>query len=216
MSEQSGWPHPGQWPGWQPPTPVRPPAMDRAVWLLRLGAALTAVGTVVNLLLNDPNDFGQSSNFGGPNNVVDDGTLDAIGYTSAGFTLLVSVGVWLWMSWANGRGKAWARTLATVLGCVNAGFWLLGVAALAILQSDLVGDSSPRLWTGSVTTLATLVAGFSALWLMYRPESSEFYAASSAPRPPYGWPAYGPPYPNQYQQPQYPQQPPPPPGSSSP
>ena len=39
---------------------------------------------------------------------------------------LISIGLWLWMAWANGRGKGWARTVAAALAWTNAGFWLIG------------------------------------------------------------------------------------------
>jgi hypothetical protein len=198
----------GNW----PPTPVRPPAMDRAVWLLRLGAALTVLGGVVNLLLTDTSGSVTDSGFGRSNNALDDSTVEAVAYVSAAITTGVIVSLWLWMAWANGRGKTWARTVATVLGCIYGGFWLIGVAALAILPTDFAGQRLGARLIGSALSLATLLVGIGALWLMYRPESDAFYAAGSAPRylPPYPpYPPYSPyppypPYPPSYGYPQPP------------
>jgi hypothetical protein len=179
---------------------------------MRLGAVLTVVGTVLNLLLTDPGAPVADSGFGRANDTINDGTVQAIGYSSAAFTVLLGVGLWLWMAWANGKGKAWARTLATVLGCMYGGFWVLGLAAVAILDAELGAQPRAARLIGSSVGLVTLLVGSYALWLMYRPESSAFYAASSLPPPPAGWPAHYPPaYPYQYPR----QAPPPPPAGSS-
>src|SRR3954453_23751445 len=94
MSDPGAWPPPNPpasppptypWPGWQPPQqawwpgpPVRPPAMDRAVRLLWLGAGLTVVATVVNAVLTDPGDVGAGTSFGRGDRPLDDSTVSAI------------------------------------------------------------------------------------------------------------------------------------------
>ena len=214
----------GQWPGWQPPpvqawapqpwttpTATRPPAMSQAVMLLRLGAVLTVVGAVINVLLTDANNVG-SSPFGGSSTTMDDSAVKAVTYVSAAITALVGVGLWLWMAWANGRGKSWARTVATVFACINGGFWMIGAVAVALIHTDYSGQSWAVRLIALAVSLATLVVGLYALWLMYRPESDAFYAATSDQPPPGAWSAYYPPggypYPYAYQ--------PPPPASALP
>ena len=32
---------------------------------------------------------------------------------------LIAIGLWLWMAWANGRGRGWARVLSAVLFGIN-------------------------------------------------------------------------------------------------
>jgi hypothetical protein len=188
--------------------------MDQAVMLLRLGAVLTVVGAVVNVLLTDANDVA-SSPFGGPSTTMDDGAVKAVTYVSAALTALVVVGLWLWMAWANGRGKSWARTVATVFACINGAVWVIGIVAVAVIRSDYSGQSWAVRLIGLAVSLATLLVGLYALWLMYRPESDAFYTASSAQPSPVAWPAYYPPggYPYPYP---YPYQTPPPPPAPPP
>jgi hypothetical protein len=195
--------------------------MDRAVSLLCVAAALAVVGLAIGLLTADPSGWQANSRFGGSNDVFDDGEVRAIGYASAVFTTAVSVGLWLWMAWANGRGKSWARTVATVLACLYGGSTAVGVVMLAIVPDLLEQSWSARI-PGYALSLTTLLVGGYALWLLYRPESSAFYTASSPPSP--GWPTtYPPPYPPPYPPypppypPSYepPRQPPAPPGSAA-
>jgi hypothetical protein len=186
--------------------------MNRAVVLMGAGAALTLVATAVNLLAIDPADWGSGSSFGRSHEMFGDDVTRAVGYTSVVVSALVSVGLWLWMAWANATGKAWARTVATVLGCVYAGSWALGIVVYAIVP-DFAGSSWSARLPGYAVSLTTLLAGGYALWLMYRPESQAFYDASSPPRPPTAFPARDPYYPyppsHGYQPP-----PPPPPGGT--
>jgi hypothetical protein len=65
--------------------------------------------------------------------------------------LLIAAGLWVWMAWANGRGKNWARIVSSVLLGLNTVYlfftvsrggittifvglgWLLGVGAIVLL-----------------------------------------------------------------------------------
>src|SRR3954463_12967548 len=135
---QTGWQGPaGSWQPqeWPQGPPPRPPAMERAVRLMWVGAALQAVGTVANLLLTDPADPGPG--FGRPNDGLDDSTLTAISYTSALIGGAVVCGLWLWMAWANGRGRNWARIVATVFGCIAAVTSVGSLAVLLVVRPEL-------------------------------------------------------------------------------
>ncbi|AYY14760.1 hypothetical protein EF847_20740 [Actinobacteria bacterium YIM 96077] len=86
-------------------------------------------------------------------------------YASGVGMLIVGILLWLWMARANKRGRYWARIVATILGgmyIIFALFSLLGALTLA-----------------SVITAVTIAIAASALVLMYRPESSEYYRAMS-------------------------------------
>lgn len=76
--------------------------------------------------------------------------------------------LWGWMAWKNGGGRRWARTLATVLGALN-------VAFLAFALLVVSSDGNPFLMSalGIEMLLAPVI-----LVLLWRPESTDFYAAS--------------------------------------
>jgi hypothetical protein len=74
----------------------------------------------------------------------------------------IGIALWLWMAWANGQGKNWARILSTVL---------FGLATL-----DLIGVfSQPKTALGLVFPVLTWLLGLGAIWLLWRPESSAFF-----------------------------------------
>jgi hypothetical protein len=43
---------------------------------------------------------------------------------------LITIGLWLWMGWANGRGRSWARIVAAVLFGINTLDLLISLFAL--------------------------------------------------------------------------------------
>jgi hypothetical protein len=77
--------------------------------------------------------------------------------------------LWLWMAWKNNAGRNWARVLSSVFfGLISLG--LLGAIAGAATHSESV----PAL----LLTLIEWGAGLAALILLWRPESSQFFAAA--------------------------------------
>ena len=82
----------------------------------------------------------------------------------------IGIALWLFMAWANGKGKSWARIVATVL------------AALYIV-SFLVNAASGQMTGASmVLSILTLLVAIGTLVMLWRKDSSEFYRAQSAPR----------------------------------
>jgi hypothetical protein len=93
----------------------------------------------------------------------------AVGTAVAVIIGLISVGLWVWMAVMNRKGRSWARIVATVLGGLNIVFTVIG------LTQD-VG-------IGTIVNIVTIVLAAAILWLLYRPESSAYYAAmSGSPR----------------------------------
>ncbi|HEY9375542.1 MAG TPA: hypothetical protein VIQ02_00420 [Jiangellaceae bacterium] len=78
---------------------------------------------------------------------------------------LISVGLWLWMAQANGRGEAWARIVATVLFGLN-------VVLTAYNLAQTTGF-------GVVINITAIVLSGAILWLLYRKDSNAFYAAGT-------------------------------------
>lgn len=173
---------PGQWPSDAPAAQPGPWASDyrspaagpmakpqtilQAVKLMYVGAGLTVLGVLASLLQVDTiRDSIEDSDSSLTSSEVD----SAVAFTMAFIvvTALIGVGLWLWMASANGNGKSWARVVATVLGGLNILFTLLGVVS---------GGSTPLSLLISVVNL--VLAGY-ILWLLWRPESTQYYEAMS-------------------------------------
>ncbi len=148
----------------------QPPSIKTAVMLMRVGAAVSVISILVGLVtlgaLKDEvrqqlEDAGTSFS---------ESDVDTLYGVSVGIIIvsgLIGVALWLWMASANGKGKRWARVVATVLGVINALSFLFAVTAGSqTLLSSLVGAAS-------------LIVGVSALVFMYRRDASAFYAANS-------------------------------------
>ncbi len=80
--------------------------------------------------------------------------------------LLAGVGLWLWMAATNKKGKSWARIVATVFGGLNIVYTLFGLGANGGISL--------------VFSLISVALAGAILWLLYRKDSSEYYAAVSA------------------------------------
>ncbi len=83
---------------------------------------------------------------------------------------LIGVSLWAWMAWKNGQGRPWARIVATVLGGLN----LLSTLS-AVSLGNVTGASIAVSVVGLVLALVILA-------MLWRKESSEFYAARSRPQ----------------------------------
>jgi hypothetical protein len=71
---------------------------------------------------------------------------------------LVLIALWLWMAWANGQGRNWARILSTA------------VVGLATLQ--LFGEHGI---VQLIFAVLTWLIGAAAVWLLWRPASNAFF-----------------------------------------
>src|SRR5690625_2044653 len=178
--------HEGQVPpGYQqPPAYGQPPAFDptaagygqpvqapksilNAVKLMYVGAALSVLGVILGFATAGAieDDLRQQ------NPVFTDAEIDAGMNFVIGFTVviaLIGAALWIWMAIMNKKGRSWARTVATVLGGLNILFTLLSFAQ---------GASGASL----ISNLISLALAGGILFLLYRPESSDYYAAQSRP-----------------------------------
>jgi hypothetical protein len=81
---------------------------------------------------------------------------------------LIAIGLWLWMAWANGRGRSWARVVSAVF---------FGINTLDLLISLLLVHAVAALIIGVVIWLV----GLGAIVLIFTRESGPFY--KQPPRP---------------------------------
>jgi hypothetical protein len=77
--------------------------------------------------------------------------------------------LWLWMAWKSNAGRNWARVLSSVF---------FGAAI-----SGLLGSVADRRWTPALLVfLIECGVGLAAVILLWRPQSSQFFAAARQPK----------------------------------
>lgn len=129
---------------------------------MQVGAAMSALGIVFAFLSRDTiRDQIVEDDPSLTSSEVDTAVAVGLGFTVV--VGLIAVGVWLWMASANGQGKTWARTTATVLGGLNVLFTLIGLTT---------GQSTGISIVVSVIGLLIAVA---ILVYLYRPDSNQFF-----------------------------------------
>lgn len=164
---------PGYGPGYVPAGPpahhgpaAQPESMKKAVLLMRIAGVLALLSLVLVFTMRDTIE----EMIRDDNPTASDSTIDAavgFGITFALIFGLLGAGLWFWMAWANGEGKTWARTLATVFFAVS----VLG------LFSNLA-QPSPAI--SKLLGVVQFLLGLGAIIFMYRPESSHYYRQRSA------------------------------------
>lgn len=156
-----------------PAEPVtRPRSMDLAVLLMRVGAGLSVLSLVAVFLLGDQIRTAVEEGLQESGTSLDPAAVDAAVAVATVFGVifgLFGAGLWLLMAWANGRGRSWARIVATVLfGISVAGF--------------LFALTQPQAGIELVLDVLTVLLGGAVMVLLWKRESSAYYAAMSARR----------------------------------
>lgn len=166
-TEPPAWSGPAQQQPYGQPPAEPPKSILTAVKLMYVGAGLAVLSLVLALVLRD--DVREDT----IDQLVDGGTSPADAESMAdslvAFSIVSAVIIivlWLWMASANRKGKQWARVTATVLGGLNILFTLLSLFS---------GGGGLNLL---VSVITLVLAGY-ILWLLYRPESTTYYQASS-------------------------------------
>jgi hypothetical protein len=145
-----------------PSGPALPPPVQMAIRLMWIGAALSAVSAVVaattvsslrDAILKVHPGYSAAQVHSAERG-------QAFLYILIG---VISVGLWLWMSFVTRTGKGWTRIVATVLFGVNTLYTALTLAATAL---------------GLVFVLLLWLAGLAATILLWRRPSTEFYRSS--------------------------------------
>lgn len=170
--EQGGSPY-GQQPYGAPQPPAEQPGSVRtAVMLMRVGALLSLLSLLTTFLFRDQIRDQVEETLEAQGTTITADTVDAavaVGTAFAVFFGLIGVALWLWMAWANGKGKGWARIVATVLFALSA-------------VSFLFSFTQPQPLLNTVVGLVNLVLGAAIVFLLWKRESSAWYAAMSGPR----------------------------------
>lgn len=147
----------------------QPPSIRTAVLLMRAGAAVSLIGLVVTLFTLDTLKDEVRAQLGASDASFSSADLDTAFNAAVVFAIvfgLIGVGLWLWMAWANGKGRKWARVVATVFGVINVLSFIFVITAGSATTPSLI-----------VSVLSVLV-GVAALFYLYRPDASQFYSAA--------------------------------------
>jgi hypothetical protein len=75
---------------------------------------------------------------------------------------LIAIGLWLWMAWANGKGRNWARILSSVF---------FGINTLDLL----VSVAQPHAGISVVFSVIVWLVGLGAILLIWSKQSAPFY-----------------------------------------
>jgi hypothetical protein len=145
--------------------PPAPPSIKTAMKLMYAGAALSAISFIVGL-----------ATIGSLRQAIIDAstkkltasqihTAEVAGVATVIVVGLIGVGLWLWMAYANGRGKNWARIVASVLFGLNT----LGLVT-AVSRPSAVGTK--------IFDVILWLIGVGAIYYLWRPDSSAYYAQS--------------------------------------
>jgi hypothetical protein len=158
-------------PGGTVPEPSRaePPASVRnAVRLMYAGAALSAIVVIVtlvtiaslkvNILAHYPHYTATQRH-----------TAEVAAVISSIIGGLIAIGLWLWMAWANLRGRNWARIVAAVFFGINTLDLIVSFARVHAVGSVIV---SILVW----------LVGLGAIVLLFNKESAAYFKQPSAPR----------------------------------
>jgi hypothetical protein len=142
-----------------------PPVISYAVKLMYAGAAVNVIGLIVGLAT--AGDLRSAIEKAQPKLTATQVTNTERFLISATVVSgLIGVGLWLWMAWANGHGKSWARILSSVF------------FAIATLNTA-AGFAQPGDVLSRIFTAAVWLVGLGAIALLWRPESTAYYRACS-------------------------------------
>jgi len=160
------YPSAGQAP--EPARPQPPPSVVQAVRLMYAGAVVSAVSLVVGLATTGSlrTALHKSDPSLTPSQLHTAQTALVVGSVIIG---LIGIGLWVWMARTNQAGKSWARIVAAVLFGLDTLFLLLGVARAGAAAGTLV-------------SILTWLIGGGAVILLWRKDSSEYFAEQSAPQ----------------------------------
>ena len=152
----------------EPARPEPPASVRNAVRLMYAGAALSAIVVIVtlvtisslkaNILAHYPHYTATQVH-----------TAEVAGVITAIIGGLIAIGLWLWMAWANGRGRSWARIVAAVFFGINTLDLIVSFARVHAVGSLIV---SILVW----------LVGLGAIVFLFSKESAAYFAAQRSAR----------------------------------
>lgn len=151
---------------------TRPKSMDLAVRLMQAGGVLSILSLLSVFLMQGSLKESVAKQMRDADPSVSQSTIDAaitVGIAIGVVMGLIGAALWFWMAAANGKGRSWARIVATVFFAISL---LMTVLSFGSAQSVL----------SRVLGLLSLAIGAAAIFFMYQKESTAYYNAVSGPR----------------------------------
>jgi predicted membrane-bound spermidine synthase len=152
----------------QPQEPVRmepPSSVLNAVRLMYVGAALSALEIVLSLVtIGSLKDAIRTASPTFTTDQLHAAEAVAIGSVIVGG--LIGIGLWLWMAWANRKGRNWARIVSTVL---------FGINTLGVFFSL----ARPHASISLIFTILVWLVGLGAIVLIWNKQSAPYYQQSN-------------------------------------
>lgn len=140
----------------------KPQAVRIAQFLMYLGGALSLLNIVVVLVMRDQL-FDQIRDSTGSELTESQIELAVnVGIVLGVVGGLIGVGLWLWMAWANGKGRSWARVTASVFFGIN-------------VASSIYSLLSPGLALTKILVVLGLVFGGVIIYLLWGGKGSNQY-----------------------------------------
>jgi hypothetical protein len=159
-----GHPAPGSVSGAQRTRPPR--SVRRAVGFMYAGAALELLALIVALLTTASLKAGILQGHRDDNPPFTHAT-ELVRTVPLAVGALIAMCLWLWMAWANGQGRPWARVVSAVF---------FGINTVDLLISWRLLHATPDLIVGGVIWLA----GLAALVLICSGDAAPFYDQNPA------------------------------------
>lgn len=144
----------------------RPRSLDLAVRLMQAGGVLALLNIIPLLVFRDR----LREHYEGQDNTAAE--VDALVNSTLAIGLVVgllSAALWFWMATVNGRGRKWARVLATAF------FAMSFFSFISTISADLP-------IVNRILSVVVFGIGLGAIVALYRPESTAYYEQQSAPR----------------------------------
>ena len=148
-------------PAWTAPSAQVPPSLRNAVRLMYAGAVLEVIALIVALLTISSLKTAILRQY--PTYTATQlHNAQVVSTVTLAVGAVITIGLWLWMAWANGRGRRWARIVSAV-------FFGINTLDLAI--------SFARVHATATVIIAVLIwlVGLAAIVLLFRKDSSAFY-----------------------------------------
>jgi hypothetical protein len=150
-------PKPYQPSGGRPP----PRSVQSAIRLMYAGATLDVIGIILGLVTVGSLKAAIISR--SPNlTATQVHGLEIFSVVTTVLIGLIAIGAWLWMAWANGKGRNWARIVSAVL---------FGIDTLSLLVSFTRANVIGAL----ILAILGWLAGLGAIVLIFNKESAPFY-----------------------------------------
>jgi hypothetical protein len=141
--------------------PPRPQSVSTAVTLMYVSAGLTVLGIILGFVALG--SLKSAIIKAGP--TLTTTQVHAAETVAIAFAVIIGaieVGLWLWMAWANGAGKNWARVVASVF---------FGIDTVLLL----IGFARPHASLGSLFSILGWLIGLAIIVLLWRKESSAYF-----------------------------------------